>query len=83
MPAIQEGYVIMQGKNASLTRRPKARDGTLSTKPERTANWFGASQDPQEEFIENESSPDDFHRGGNDSEGTPTFGGHEKELERE
>ncbi|MES2963647.1 MAG: hypothetical protein V4760_07125 [Bdellovibrionota bacterium] len=64
----------MQDENRSKTRRPKARDGTLHAKPTRDANWFGASKIPQEEFIENDPSPNDLHRGGNDSEGTPTFG---------
>lgn len=79
MPAIQEGYVLMQDENKAKARRPKPRDGTLHTKPERAANWFGASRVPQEEFTENDPSPNDLHQGGNDSEGQPTFGGLKRE----
>ena len=74
MPPIQEGYVLMQDENKAKVRRPKPRDGTLNTKPERSVNGFGPSQVPQEEFTENDPSPNDIHQGGNDSEGSPTFG---------
>lgn len=44
----------MQTRNRSTENPPKAGDGTLQepqSKPE--ANWFGPSQEPQEEYINN------------------------------
>lgn len=75
MSTIQEGYVVMQDENRAKKRRPKPRDGTQNTKPERAVNWFGPSQVPQEEYIENGPSPNHLQREGGDSEGEPTFGG--------
>ena len=48
------GEVYMQDKNRSFQNPPKVGDGTLRERePEPDANWFGQSQEPQEEFINN------------------------------
>lgn len=41
----------MQNKNTSSTSKPKAGDGTQMTTRKQDANWYGASQQPQEEFT--------------------------------
>lgn len=41
----------MQGKNKTQSQTPKSGDGTQDVKKSGDANWFGASQEPQEEFI--------------------------------
>jgi hypothetical protein len=40
----------------SNSEKPVAGDGTQVRKPIREANWFGASQRPQEEFIDDARS---------------------------
>jgi hypothetical protein len=67
----------MQEHNKSSTPRPKPRDGTQQeVKTKGDANWFGASQEPQEEFLE--STEATFEHTGSEaaqSEGEPTFQG--------
>ena len=71
----------MQDKNKSTQKPPLAGDGTqVSQKHRSDANWFGASQEPQEEFME-QGSDDEVerwgsrtHQPGPQSEGKPTFG---------
>jgi hypothetical protein len=67
----------MQDKNKSSTPRPKPGDGTQPDMKEKgDANWFGASQEPQEEFTENSPHPDASDKGKTQmSEGEATFEG--------
>lgn len=66
----------MQEKNSTRSRKPKAGDGTQMTPPTRDANWYGQSQEPQEEFVENDPTPNQIERPpAKESEGRPTFGG--------
>ena len=71
----------MQEKNNSSQKPPLAGDGTqMSKKPRSDANWFGASQEPQEEFLEQGADDETErwgtrdHQPGPSSEGKPTFG---------
>lgn len=67
----------MQGTNRTSTPHPKPKDGTQDVPKKGTdANWFGPSEEPQEEFIENDPVPpsDDADKG-KMSEGKPTHGG--------
>jgi hypothetical protein len=40
----------MQGKNSTRSMQPKKGDGTQDEPRRQDANWYGASQEPQEEF---------------------------------
>ena len=41
----------MQGKNSTRSMQPKSGDGTQDVRRKQDANWFGQSQEPQEEFA--------------------------------
>lgn len=41
----------MQGRNSTQTNQPKSGDGTQDVRRKQDANWFGQSQEPQEEFA--------------------------------
>lgn len=68
----------MQGKNKTQSTTPKSGDGTQDISKKKTdANWFGTSQEPQEEFIENGPRVEgaaSTKMSGSD-EGVPTFSG--------
>jgi hypothetical protein len=49
----------MQGKNSTRSMQPKSGDGTQDVRRRQDANWYGQSQEPQEEF----SSWSSFGRG--------------------
>ncbi len=76
----------MQDKNHSKTNAPTPKDGTQQTRRPvngSDANWYGSSQEPQEEFrndVPSEQNPAppsddswDDGRTSKSSEGTPTF----------
>ena len=66
----------MQNQNSTSSSKPKAGDGTQQEEPSKDANWYGASQEPQEEFVENSPAPPtDDGWGERTSEGQPTMGG--------
>lgn len=71
---------IMQSKNRTQSNTPKSGDGTQDTRNSKTdANWYGASQMPQEEFTDdhgNDVKPE-ARRDQNSKmdEGKPTFSG--------
>ncbi len=70
----------MQDKNRTFQRPPRAGDGTVpADKLVPEANWFGTSQEPQEEFTEHgaydkpqTNKPEE--KSGPMSEGEPTLG---------
>lgn len=74
----------MQGNNKSAQRPPVKGDGTVhERKPRQDANWFGTSQEPQEEYTEqsNQSMPNnersieqEKESQSSMSEGKPTLG---------
>lgn len=76
----------MQGTNKSSTNVPKSGDGTQQVKSGKDANWFGQSQEPQEEFMAGDGAETQNQNGpsiakpastkmsGSD-EGVPTFAG--------
>ncbi len=41
----------MQSKNSTRSTQPKSGDGTQDVRKKQDANWFGQSQEPQEEFT--------------------------------
>ena len=55
----------MQGKNSTRTMQPKSGDGTQEVKRTQDANWFGTSQEPQEEFSSDHLGEGGYH--GNES----------------
>jgi hypothetical protein len=68
----------MQDRNKSSTPRPKPGDGTQpEEKKNGDANWFGSSQEPQEEYVENSPPPggSSERAPGPTSEGEATFEG--------
>jgi hypothetical protein len=67
----------MQGSNKSTRNVPKNGDGTQQVRGDQDANWYGQSQEPQEEFIENGPSPGapSSTKMSGSSEGEPTFSG--------
>lgn len=74
----------MQGRNSTKTPKPKSGDGTQLEKPTRDANWYGPSQEPQEEFVENDAKPKYGHLNSNGlSEATPTFYGDGESKQKE
>ena len=67
----------MQERNSSSSPQPKPKDGTQTVSTGRQdANWFGASQEPQEEYVENDPEFTEPQGTKNLSEGEPTFGNH-------
>ena len=42
----------MQSKNSTRSTQPKSGDGTQDVRKKQDANWFGKSQEPQEEFTD-------------------------------
>jgi hypothetical protein len=55
----------MQGKNSTRSMQPKSGDGTQDVKRTQDANWFGQSQEPQEEFSSDHLGEGGYH--GNDT----------------
>ena len=67
----------MQERNSSSSPCPKPKDGTQTVSTGRQdANWFGASQEPQEEYVENSPEFTEARETATLSEGEPTFGNH-------
>ncbi len=51
----------MQGKNSTQSMQPKSGDGTQEVKRKQDANWFGQSQEPQEEFSSDHLGEGGYH----------------------
>lgn len=74
----------MQDRNSTSTLRPKAGDGTQLERKRQDANWFGPSEEPQEEYIENGPAPlDPTEAKPQTSEGRPTFTGSDDSQEHD
>lgn len=52
----------MEGKNSTRSMQPKKGDGTQDVRRKHDANWFGASQEPQEEFSTDHLGDGGYHR---------------------
>ena len=59
--ALKEG-ILMQGKNSSKSMQPKSGDGTQDVRRKQDANWYGKSQEPQEEFASDNIGEGGRHR---------------------
>ena len=66
----------MQDRNKSSHTPPRSGDGTQPGAKKADANWYGQNQVPQEEFIENDPSPNQNHGPADHlmSEGKPSLG---------
>lgn len=51
----------MQGKNSTRSMQPKSGDGTQDVRRRQDANWFGQSQEPQEEYSSDHLGEGGYH----------------------